>query len=562
LRRSIFYSVAVVAVIGCSSTDDSNVSCGPGTVPQDGTCIPADSGVGDTSVRDTGGDSGTDSAKPDVTIDAGSDLGTDVKDAPDSTTDVTDAPESPPDVADAADTPTDSAEGGGADTTPVTLPWTRHFGGTGNDQPLGVLANAAGETIVHGFSQSSSLDLGKGAITLPTGTPGVLAKLDPSGTTLWTKVYSAEGGGEIDATTQAIDSAGNVFVGGGLYHTTGVDFGDAKLTASCGGSGAPGCAYVAKIDGAGKYVWGKYFPASVANVDGLATDGTDVVLTGHFAGAIDFGLGALTGVGSDYEIFLAKLGPTGTPSWAKRFNGGSGGSDGQAVATDVAGNVFMTGLFSGTIDFGGGPLVATGSTDIFLAKFDKSGAHLWSKRFGDASAQGGFSVATDSAGSVYLEGDLRGSADFGGGSVTAASTTLSDMFVAKFTPGGTHVWSKGFGGVGGAGGSAVVAKDGVLLTGAFVDTIDFGSGPMTGASGKREMFIAKLTLAGAAVWSHHFGGASSKYAGGTSLAVDSFGNASVLGGFDGTTDFDGGLFGLTVYTSAASQELFLGRFTP
>ena len=550
--KRILFTLCVVPLIGCSSSG-ATVTCGPGTVLQDGTCVLGDGGTDSTlGDADVGADAhdAADSPAPDAAAET-------LADASDATGGV-----------DAAD-----AQDGAPDSPPVMLPWTRHFGGTGDDHPLGVLANAAGETIVHGFSQSPTIDLGNGAVTLPGGTPGFLVKLDPAGKTLWTKVYSAEGGGEIDAATQAIDASGNIFVGGGLYHTTGVDFGDAKMTAPCGGSGSSGCAYVAKIDPSGKFSWGKFFAASVAYLDGMVCDGTNVVLAGHFSGSIDFGLGLLSGVGSDNEIFLAKLGLDGTTTWAKRFNGGSAGSSSNGVATDADGNVLVTGWFNGSIDFGGGPLVSAGGTDIFLAKFDKTGAHLWSQRFGDpAVEQGGMDVKADQAGNVVVEGYLTGSANFGGGSLSAVGSGTRNLFVAKFTPSGTHVWSKVFGGSGGATGAilAVDTMGGVLLTGAFGDSIDFGGGPLAGSTlAKGDMFLAKLTSAGAHVWSHHFGGPTSKWAVGVGVASDPTRSAVVLAAFEGATDFDDGLFPGANYgpfggpcsSGLVCEDIFLGRFS-
>ncbi len=66
--------------------------------------------------------------------------------------------------------------------------------------------------------------------------------------------------------------------------------------------------------------------------------------------------------------------------WSQHF--GSTSSDyGESVATDASGNVFVTGRFFGTVDFGGGALVSAGNTDIFVAKYSPTGTHLWSQRF-------------------------------------------------------------------------------------------------------------------------------------------------------------------------------------
>ena len=180
---------ALIFAGGCSSTE-SSVSCGPGTVLQDGVYIPPDGGTGDTFIGDVS-DFGGDTAKPDVAADINAEVSGDATDAEDMSVDVADAD-------------------GKADAAPVKLPWTRHYGGTGDDHPLGVLANSTGETVVHGFSQSSSLDLGKGAIAMPTGTTsGILAKIDPAGSTVWTKLYWPDGGGDIGPASQAFDSGGN-----------------------------------------------------------------------------------------------------------------------------------------------------------------------------------------------------------------------------------------------------------------------------------------------------------------------------------------------------------------
>jgi len=48
--------------------------------------------------------------------------------------------------------------------------------------------------------------------------------------------------------------------------------------------------------------------------------------------------------------------------------GGLLGDQGQAAATDSAGNVVVTGFFQGIVNFGGGALYSTGSLDAFVLK--------------------------------------------------------------------------------------------------------------------------------------------------------------------------------------------------
>jgi Beta-propeller repeat len=90
-----------------------------------------------------------------------------------------------------------------------------------------------------------------------------------------------------------------------------------------------------------------------------------------------------------------------THAWSQRF-GDANAQRPSAVATDAAGDIYVAGYFYGSVDFGSGVLTSAGGADVFLAKFDASGACLWSKRFGDTADQSGASVATDAAGNVYI----------------------------------------------------------------------------------------------------------------------------------------------------------------
>jgi hypothetical protein len=140
------------------------------------------------------------------------------------------------------------------------------------------------------------------------------------------------------------------------------------------------------------------------------------------------------------DIFLAKFNASGTHLWSKRF-GNASFQSGDSVAVDPQGNVFTTGYLMGSADFGGGTLTSAGATDVYLAKFSPTGAHLWSKRFGDSAGQAGSDVTVTSDGNVAVTGVFAGTLGFGGPPLGSAGG--SDVFVAKFDPNGNHLWSKG-----------------------------------------------------------------------------------------------------------------------
>jgi hypothetical protein len=153
-------------------------------------------------------------------------------------------------------------------------------------------------------------------------------------------------------------------------------------------------------------------------------------LTGYFEEGVDFGSGLLVSVGGP-DIFVAKLDGSGNHLWSKQF-GDSGYQYGRSIDTDRSGNVIVAGSFGSAVDFGGGTLRSAGSDDLFVAKFDSSGSHLWSRRFGDTHQQLNVAIDNDSLGNVLMTAYFEGTADFGGGPLTSEGGY--DIFVAKLEP--------------------------------------------------------------------------------------------------------------------------------
>ena len=154
-------------------------------------------------------------------------------------------------------------------------------------------------------------------------------------------------------------------------------------------------------------------------------------VTGFFSGTTTFGPGEVNETtltaGGGLTIFVASYDPGGALVWAKRA-GGTGLDEGQGIATDGAGNSYATGRFSGTATFGAGEtnettLTSAGDFDIFVARYDPSGALVWAKRAGGGAGALGWGVATDAAGNIYVTGGFSGTATFGAGE--ANETVLS-----------------------------------------------------------------------------------------------------------------------------------------
>ena len=100
--------------------------------------------------------------------------------------------------------------------------------------------------------------------------------------------------------------------------------------------------------------------------------------------------------------------------WAKNM-GGTNLDSGYAMAIDGGGNVYTTGIFSGTADFDPGAgihnLTSVGSYDIFISKLDVNGNFVWAKSMGGTGYDLGGAIAVDVSGNLYITGSFSGTAD-------------------------------------------------------------------------------------------------------------------------------------------------------
>lgn len=427
--------------------------------------------------------------------------------------------------------------------------WSQRFGDEGGQEGWSVAVDGSGNVVLAGHFRGT-VDFGGDLLTSAGSDDIFVAKFDQDGNHIWSQRF---GDSEYQRTRcVAVDGSGSLLLTGEFAGT--VDFGGGILTSP----GDLNSIFLVKFDPDGVHLWSKRFgdEESQQGWSVAADEDGNVLLTGFIFGTANFGGGPLESEGFD-DVFLAKFTPDGTHLWSQVF-GDPWHTWGRGVATDGSGNILLTGHFFGTVDFGGGLLTSVGAEDVFLAKFDPDGAHLWSKSFGDAAEGywcGGESVAMDATGNVHLAGYFGGIVDFGGGPLSGDGGF--DIFLAKFDPSGTHLWSQGFGDPDGAfrcrGWSTAVDVSGdVLLTGELEGTVDFGGAPLT-SSGAEDIFLAKFDPSGTHLWSRHFGDAGVDV--GYSVAVDGAEDALLTGFFQGTVDFGGGPL-----TSEGSSDVFLAKF--
>jgi hypothetical protein len=204
--------------------------------------------------------------------------------------------------------------------------------------------------------------------------------------------------------------------------------------------------YLVKTDSLGNDLWAKTY-GGVARDDGCCvrqtTDGGYVL-----AGDVEsFGAGF-----SDF--YLVKTDSLGDSLWAKVYGGGGGDCVYSLDLTSDSGYL-MAGF---TVSFG------EGLYDVYAIKTDSLGDSLWTRTYGDSSTDRGYSAQQTSDGGYIIAGETE---SFGAG--------LKDIYLIKTAPNGDSSWTRTFGGAGYDQGYSVqqTSDGGYIIAGA---TSSFGAG--------------------------------------------------------------------------------------
>ena len=249
--------------------------------------------------------------------------------------------------------------------------------------------------------------------------------------------------------------------------------------------------------------------------------------------------------------------------WAERIAGTLNDNPELAIgmALDDQGNIYATGWFDGTNDFGGVNLISAGGQDVFVAKYDSTGALRWAQRAGGRTAgwDGGRGVGLDEAGNVYVTGQIVGPATFG--DVNLSGSADDEFFLARYDRFGAIQWAR-----------QSVSETSVYGTGLAVDTAgnSYAVGYVSNRSGLRvtfgpvalldseasgySAFLVKYNSGGTAQWAKLMGGPGQTYA--TKVALDGDGNVYVQGSFTETITIED----QKLVAAAGTQSLFIAKF--
>jgi hypothetical protein len=323
------------------------------------------------------------------------------------------------------------------------LVWAHRIGGTANDQGHGITADLSGNVYITGYFKGI-VDFDPGANVANLTGNGIedifVAKYDSSGNYLW--AHSAGGANTDIGQSIAVDYMGNVLVTGN-FNGASVDFDPGPATVSLSTNGMADI-FVASYNDTGKLNWAKSI-GSDSTDDGLGiiTDlHRSVFVTGYFRDTADFDPGPnvtdLISAGNQ-DIYILKLDSAGNFSWVKQI-GGTGADAGNAIDIDYVGAVYLTGYYSGTVDFDPDPSVSTlpmhGNEDVFVGAYSNSGALVWAVSMGSSADDNGNAIIPNTMGEVFSTGFFKGICDFDPDTAVFNLTAISnqDGYVQKLRP--------------------------------------------------------------------------------------------------------------------------------
>jgi len=236
-----------------------------------------------------------------------------------------------------------------------------------------------------------------------------LARLNPDGHFAWVRSWGSDDFEEPGGVS--IDDEGTIWVCGTGFGEIDLDPGSEEHIFDYGLDGG---AYIVGLDANGSYVgaFNWIFEGGVAECnDILALDSDTIYITGNFNGDIGLDDYDSDTYGWQTNSFIIELGSYSGFRMLKTFNS-SDIARAFNLGTDAIGNIYITGDFSGTLDFGSedGSLscVTDAESSTYIIILEPDGSLLRGMQFGnDEGWSYVWGTAVDSDGNVYVTGDYH-----------------------------------------------------------------------------------------------------------------------------------------------------------
>jgi len=303
-----------------------------------------------------------------------------------------------------------------------TIPWTQQLGTSASDFGRGVMVDSSNNIYVTGYT-AGGLD-GNDFLNTSGNVDIFLVKYNSSGVKQWTQQLGTPVSDKGFGLT--VDNSSNIYVTG----YTG------DLAPNVGGldgntSSGEWDLFLVKYNSSGTKQWTQQFGTSSRDEGrGVAVDSSDnIYVTGWVQGGLDGNSNS-----GESDFILVKFYDNGTKQWTRQL-GTSLYEGGFGVTVDSSNNIYVTGWTGGGLDGN----TSEGGSDIFLIKYNSSGTKQWTQQLGTSSSDYGGGVTVDSSNNIYVTGYTNGGLD---NNTNSGST---DIFLVKYNSSGTKQWTRQLG---------------------------------------------------------------------------------------------------------------------
>lgn len=453
------------------------------------------------------------------------------------------------------------------------LEYANRIGGVQDEYSQSICIDQNGNVFITGFFLNT-VDFNPGAGTFNLTSLGssdlFFAKYDSNGGFLFAKRIG--GTGVDNSQNISLNNSGNILITGGFEGV--VDFDPGISTVNLSSAGQMDI-FIASYDPLGNFILAKKASGPQTDVGSRITSDVEgnIIFVGSHYNTTDFdpasGPQSITaGIGCSHG-FICKYNSTGDFIWIDglgKYGNIQYSEEVNSVKLDSIGNIYITGYYSGVVDFDQGVgnfyLSEQGLKDGFLAKYSSNGDLVFAVSFGGPSFQEGMDLQLDSSGNIIVVGAYRGTIEFntGSGFIYLNSAGSNDIFLSKFDPNGNCIFAKSIGGTGDDYVFSVVLDPNINITGRFASTVDFDpdlSSFNLISAGQADAFVASYNLNGNLRYAIAIAGLNNQS--GHSITSGDNGDLFVTGNFNGTADFDpsGAIQNLT---SNGAADIFIARY--
>jgi hypothetical protein len=295
-----------------------------------------------------------------------------------------------------------------------------------------------------------------------------------------------------------------VYVGGYYGSNADLDPGPGADMHNCNGSTD---IFLSKFSTNGDLIWARSWGGTQADqVYGVVVSPSGTVFSsGQFGGTVDFDPGPGTDMHTSNgaaDVFLSKISKDGDFIGAYTWGGGSDDYS-EGVAMGPAGDVYVAGNFSTSVDFDPGPGVDThvshGNYDVFLSKYDPSFNYSWTLTWGGPGLDDSHMISVR-GGNVFVVGHITLSVDMDptDGVDMKTSAGGADMVLSKFDSNAEYIWSRSWGSYGDEYTRGFASDDlgNLYITGGFSSSsMDFDPGPdddIHNSNGGLDIYLMKM----------------------------------------------------------------------